>query len=200
MIKILILQTMTDQIQVEDQKEVYEILDKKAKDISRSHKKRDLVEEFAKIYPDIDIYKFSNVLDKLEEYYFRRYVVPTSSSIELQMLESIDELYFLLRDNIVSDVGRGIIDEIHMQRELKWGHPIQAFGTAYLYNRHFRPHKHPSYSIIGPDLKSYYVKDGISYLEGEPLPKSLEKWLKDYYSSRAINPKNKRLEENGNEI
>jgi hypothetical protein len=100
---------------------------------------------------DLDISKFESALRKLQEYFHRRYVVNSGSSISLGMLNEVDEFYFLLRSKVHPDVGLGTIDEIHIQRKHGWGHPLPAFAFAYMHNNYFRPRRHRPINQMGAD-------------------------------------------------
>lgn len=150
-IKILILQKNIDSYSSNstDLSELHETLDKEGMKLGHSVKK--LIQRVSAEYPDFDISKFEKTLGKLQEYFYRRYVVNSGSSISLLMLNEVDEFYFLVRSRIEPDVGLGTIDEIHIQRKHKWGHPLPAFSYAYQYNEHFRPRKHREINQLGPD-------------------------------------------------
>lgn len=150
-LKILLLQQNIDSFSESssDLTELHETLDKEGKKIG--HSVSNLIQRVNSDYPGFDISKFENVLEKLQEYFYRRYVVHSGSSISLLMLNEVDEFYFLVRGKIEPDVGLGTIDEIHIQRKHKWGHPLPAFCFAYQYNEHFRPRKHREINQIGPD-------------------------------------------------
>jgi hypothetical protein len=99
-------------------------------------------------------------IKKLEEVYFGRYLRLQSMSISHALIDEVDELYFLLRDNVGSDISTALIDEIDVQRQKGWQHPIPAFAVAYENNKAFRTRIRDSYTISGPDGKNYLIKNG----------------------------------------
>lgn len=151
MIKILLLQKdiATLSLASADLAALHTNLDKKATKLG--HKVHSLIQAVNATYPELVISKYEVVLKKLQEYFFRRYVIHSGSSIALAMLDEIDELYFLLRSNVHADVGLGTVDEIFIQRKHGWDHPLPAFSFAYLQNKHFMPRKHRAVTIQGPD-------------------------------------------------
>ena len=118
-----------------------------------------LTSRLAEQYPSIQIDKYTSTLKKLHEHFFRRYVVRGSSSISMKLIKDVDAFYFELRDHIHPDVGVSTIDEIFIQRKHQWGHPLPAFGYAYFQNPSFRPRKHRSIRLLGPD-GLIYEEDG----------------------------------------
>ena len=157
LIKILLLQKNIDTFsnQSSNSDELYKILDKEG--IKLGHDVYKLIRNINKEYPHIGISKYEMTLKKLQEYFYRRYVVHEGSSISLLMLDDVDELYFLLREEVDPDVGLGTIDEIFIQRKHNWGHPLSAFAYAYLQNKHFRTRKHTeiTYSAFDGSGKRY---------------------------------------------
>ena len=160
-IKILLLQKNIDTLsnQSSDLDELYDILDREGKKLG--HDVHKLISNMNKEYPQIDISKYEPTLEKLQEYFNRRYAVRGGSSISLLMLDEVDELYFLLRGEIDPDVGLGTIDEIFIQKKHNWKHPLPAFAYAYLQNKHFRARKHKeiTYSAFDGSGKRY-VENG----------------------------------------
>jgi len=161
MIKILLLQKRIDSFssQVNNLDDLHNLLDSEGKKIG--HDVHKLIEQIKIEYPDLDIDKFEKILKKLQEYFYRRYVVNSSSSISLLMLNQVDEFYFLLRSKVDPDIGLGTIDEIFIQRKHNWGHPLSAFAYAYLQNKHFKTRKHReiTYSTFDGTGKTY-TEDG----------------------------------------
>ena len=157
MIKILLLQKRIDSLssQVNNLDDLHNLLDSEGKKIG--HNVHDLIQQIKKMYPDLDIDKFEETLKKLQEYFYRRYVVNSRSSISLLMLDNVDKLYFLLRSKVDSDIGPGTIDEIFIQRKYNWWHPLSAFAYAYLQNKYFKTRKHREikYSAFDGTGKTY---------------------------------------------
>jgi hypothetical protein len=160
-IKILLLQKNIDDYSkaAPTIDELYKLLDKKG--IALGHKVHELIREINIEYPDINISKYESTLKKLQEYFYRRYVVNGGSSISMLMLDEIDEFYFLLRGKVESDIGLGTIDEIYIQRKHNWGHPLAAFAYAYLENKHFKTRKHREITFSAFDGSGKcYTEDG----------------------------------------
>ncbi len=156
-IKILLLQKKVNNLSNKSSNldELHNLLDTEGKKLG--HDVHKLIAKINSEYPDLDISRFESVLKKLQEYFYRRYVVREGSSISLLMLDKIDELYFILRDKVDSDIGLGTIDEIYIQRKHDWGHPLSAFAYAYLQNKYFktRKHKEITYSAFDGSGKCY---------------------------------------------
>lgn len=155
MIKILLLQKeiFTYSAESADMRELHNILDKQGKKLGHDVDK--LITKINSEYPEIDISKYKATLKKLQEYFYRRYVINKGSSISMNMLDEVDELYFLMRSKIHSDVGLGTIDEIFIQKKHEWSHPLPAFGYAYLQNKSFKSRNHRTINLQGPDGNIY---------------------------------------------
>ncbi|AFU67758.1 hypothetical protein P700755_000754 [Psychroflexus torquis ATCC 700755] len=155
MIKILLLQEKIDTYSAEstNMDELHKVLDKKGKKLG--HDVGKLIAKINAEYPELDITKYKTTLEKLQEYFYRRYVINKGSSISMNMLNEVDEFYFLLRSKIYSDVGLGTIDEIFIQKKHNRGHFLPAFSYSYLHNKSFRSRKHRSINQMGPDGKVY---------------------------------------------
>lgn len=158
-IKILLLQKEIDNISSEctDLDEMHVMCESKGK--GYGHKVDVLVGKLEIEYPEINLNPYKPALEKLHEYFFRRYVVRAGSSISLLLLDQVDELYFKLRRVVHPDVGLGTVDEIYIQKKHSWGHPLPAFAYAYLQNKAFGPRPHRQINMIGPD-KQIYKEDG----------------------------------------
>jgi len=154
-IKILLLQKQVDVLSASTNtlEELHQKLESEGKKISHNVEK--LIKELENKYAGLQIDKFRPVLEKLQEYFYRRYVVNKGSSIPLAMINEVDEFYFLLRKQIDADIGLGTIDEIVIQRKHNWSHPVEAFKYAYFKNSFFGPRKHKRINIQGPDGKIY---------------------------------------------
>lgn len=124
-------------------------LDTEAKRLG--HNTGSLFSSLGSEYTSLSIFHFQAVLDKMNDLFYRRYVVHSGNSISFNALDQIDEFYFLLRNEVLPDVGVGTIDEIHIQRKHGWPHPLASFKFAYLDNTHFKPRTHLEYNIAGPD-------------------------------------------------
>jgi hypothetical protein len=147
-IKILLIQkdidTLSDSSSGLDK--LHEKIDKKGK--SLGHDVHKLIAKVKSEYPNLDLTSYEPMLIKLQEYFNRRDVINSASSISLNMLDEIDEFYFNVREKIVPEIGLGTIDEIFIQRKHNWGHPLLAFEYVYYKNKHFktRPHTPINYS------------------------------------------------------
>ena len=150
-IKILILQKNVDSYprSNSDSSVLHISLDEECKKLGHSVNK--LILRVNADYPNLNISKYETVLGKLQEFFYRRYVVNSGTSISLDILNEVDEFYFLLRSQIGPDVGLGTIDEIHIQRKHKWKHPLDSFAYAYQHNNHFKPRKHREINLQGLD-------------------------------------------------
>ncbi len=159
-IKLLILQKDAELLnhECENQNSLYTIIDNKAKNISPKHSVSELLETFIPVYPEIDLSPYQSTLDKLEEFFQRRYVRHEDASIRLDMIHTVDELYFLLRERVNSSIPISIIDSIFIHKKHGWQHPIPAYKMAYTDNRSFRSRKHPEVNFLGPDGNTYIEK------------------------------------------
>lgn len=155
LIKTLKLQLDISELssQCETLDELHDMCDKKAKGFN--HKLNKLILELGSLCPEIEPERYKEMLEKLNEYFFRRYVKNSKSHISLGMLDMVDEFYFTLRSYVSEDVQVCLIDEIFYQKKNKWGHPLPSFSYAYLNNKHFRSRPHPVLKILGPDRKLY---------------------------------------------
>lgn len=106
-------------------------------------------------------------MDKLEEYFNKRYVVLGGSTISLLLIHEVDELYFLLREHIVPELGLGLIDEIYIRRKHRWPQTMKAFDLAYYKNKSFRGRKHEPINQTGPDGMTY-IEDGTAPIISSP--------------------------------
>ena len=159
-IKIILLQKEIDSIasSCSDLNEMHVQCEKRGRKLG--HSVNHLAKKIADEYPCIDLTNYKPVLEKLHEYFYRRYVVHSGSSISSEMLNSVDKFYFELRSKVEPDIGLGTIDDIYIQKKNGWGHSLPAFEFAYLQNKSFRPRKHRKINIIGPDGKTY-EEEGI---------------------------------------
>ncbi|WP_264552105.1 HEPN domain-containing protein [Flavobacterium sp. N2038] len=128
-----------------DLDDLHNKIDTKGKKLG--HDVHKLIANVKSQYPDLDLTTYESMLIKLQEYFYRRYVINTGSVISLNMLDEIDEFYFIVRGKIDAEIGLGTIDEIFIQRKHNWAHPISSFECAYHKNKHFktRPHSPINY-------------------------------------------------------
>lgn len=164
MMKILLLQKEASDIisTVTELDEICDALNKKGK--KYGHNADDLIEKLKRGYSSLDMSKHRPTIKKLEEVYFGRYLRLQSMSISNSLIHEVDELYFVLRDNIEPQISTTLIDEIDVRRQQGWPHPIPAFAVAYDNNKAFRTRLRDDYEISGPDHKKYLIKDGKPYL------------------------------------
>jgi hypothetical protein len=162
-IKLLILQKDPELLnhESENQNSLYTIIDTKAKSISPKHRASELLENFTPVYPEIDLSPYQDTLDKLEEWFQRRYVRHEFASIPLDMIHSVDELYFLLREEVNGSIPISIIDTIFIYKKHGWQLPIPAYKMAYIDNKSFRSREHPEVNLLGPDGNTY-IENGSS--------------------------------------
>jgi hypothetical protein len=161
MIKILLVQSEIDEMLKgsTNLEESHGIVDLKCKKLG--HRIKELLLGLNKKYSDSDVFRFENQLEKLNEYFFRRYVVHGGASIAVTMICDIDELYFAIRDKVDPDVGVGIIDSVFIQRKYSLGHPYSVFEYAYLHNKYFRTRKHKEIRFaLFDDMNRVFVENG----------------------------------------
>jgi hypothetical protein len=160
MIKILLLQK-----NIEGLSKVSKNLDEMNMDLNKRVKKRyghrmdDLFRELENECKHLNLNKYKTSLEKINEFFHRRYVVNKNSSIPLYLIRTIDEFYFLLRNEVLPDVGLGTIDEIYIQRKHGWEHSIGSYEWAYKDNISFGARKHRSINYMTADGKQY-TEDG----------------------------------------
>lgn len=141
---------------------VYKILGDEAKSISKIHSGTQIVRKVESACSGLNLTPYYSVMDKLEEYFNKRYVVPGGSTISLLLIHEVDELYFLLREHIVPELGLGLIDEIYIRRKHRWPQTMKAFDLAYYKNKSFRGRKREPINQTG--------SDGITYIEDGTAP------------------------------
>lgn len=120
--------------QEKDIRKIHKILDKTSYNLNSKHQ----LDELLKI-----LMSFQATLEKVKEYYERRYYKDEASSIRLTELDNIDEVYFFLRKNVNQNIPRSLIDEISYQRKFNTGHPLPHFILAYYQNKSFLSRRHP---------------------------------------------------------
>lgn len=163
LIKILLLQNEINELssKSENLDELHEFRTKRAKKLGSNygHGVSSLVEELKKYYPDLNYDAFTPMLEKLNEYFFRRYAKRGGSSISLLMLDVVDRFYFDARFKVHPDVGLGLIDEIVIQKKRGSRHPLPAFSFAYLNNPYFKSRKHMAITFATDDGETF-TEDG----------------------------------------
>lgn len=92
-----------------------------------------------KYYPNLLLNSDINALEKIYEYFNRRYVTNSVSGIPLSLLRDVDNVYFKLRDQISEDLPASFIDEIALRKENNEVHILEEYMKfAYLQNNSFR--------------------------------------------------------------
>jgi hypothetical protein len=135
-------------------KQLFEKLDNEGRKIG--HNLTNIINLTKTEYPELDLTPFEPALKKIQEYFYRRYIVFDGGSISLNLLDQIDNFYFTVRAMIHPEVGLGVIDEIFIQQKNSFRHPIPAFKYAYMYNNHFRSRPHTPVSYRAPDNRIYF--------------------------------------------
>jgi hypothetical protein len=136
--------------QEKDVRKIHKILDKTSYKINS----RNQLDKLLVILNDevnIDLSMYEDTLGSVKEYYERRYYKDQGTSISLGQLESIDEVYFLLRGNLNEQFPRALIDEINFQKKFEIVHPLPFWIFAYRENKHFKSRKHPIVNQMLPD-------------------------------------------------
>lgn len=82
----------------------------------------------------IDLTEYKKCLAKINEFFKRRYVVNSGTSINPIMLDEIDRLFFYLRSFISSNIPQSLVDDIIFRRKYFVQEPIPFFGTLFLKN------------------------------------------------------------------
>lgn len=159
-IKILLLQKDIDTLSTAsaDFDELHKKMDAEGK--SLGHNVHKLIAKVRSEYPDLDLTAYEPMLIKLQEYFYRRYVINENSSISLDMLDEVDEFYFKVRAKIDPEIGLGTIDEIFIQKKHNWGHPLSSFSYAYQDNQHFKTRPHTPINIIPPTGGGIITENG----------------------------------------
>jgi hypothetical protein len=136
--------------QEKDVRKIHKILDKTSYKINSRHQLNELL-RILNDQVNIDLSIYYDTLRKVKEYYERRYYKDQGTSISLGQLESIDEVYFLLRGNLNEQFPRALIDEINFQKKFEIVHPLPFWIFAYRENKHFKSRKHPIVNQMLPD-------------------------------------------------
>lgn len=140
MMKILIIRAAPPMIGSEaSAEEVANAIGGAAKGIERFHSLKRIAKVLNSLRPDIDIAPYMPAVEKLDEFFKRRYVVHESTSIALRLIHVIDALFFYLRSHVSVEVGMSTIEEIATHWARAGGHPLPAFASAYYGNVSFMP-------------------------------------------------------------
>lgn len=89
--------------------------------------------------------EFHECLQKINEYFKKRYVEADSRgySINPLFLETIDKLYFFLRGFINPQIPQSLIDEMIFRKRFNIIEPIPYFETVFLNNKSIFPREYP---------------------------------------------------------
>jgi hypothetical protein len=138
--KLLLMQN--EQIPGKDLNEKFDYVDNFAIKINKTHELHKIIPKIETEY-NINLIRFNDTINKIDEFYKKRYPENKESMVDINLLNSIDELYFLLRSYIKSDIPICLIDEIYSQKKLMLPHSIPSFAYAYYKNNSFKGRKHP---------------------------------------------------------
>jgi hypothetical protein len=119
------------------------VIDREFMKIDKSHKTSKLIKKL----DENTHFKLEShhvkCLEKVNEYFHRRYVTNEGTSISLGLLNMIDDLYFLIRDQMSEYIPCAMIDEIRFNRDHEGKQSVPYFHYAFHENQHFRSRKHP---------------------------------------------------------
>jgi hypothetical protein len=136
----------------DDLDQVYAWMDRRARQYSRRHRWADLEQSLGGIPGAAwDLEGWRSTIEKLEEYFHRRYVRNESTSIRITMFREVDTIYFNLRDSIEPDVVAATIDEIYVRRKHGLQQPVPVYEHVYRDNPQFRTRPHPLWKLKLPD-------------------------------------------------
>jgi hypothetical protein len=96
----------------EDMTEILALLEREAKSIRPHHEVDPLLAELGCTYPDMDLVPHKVIMAKLQEFFGMRYYKEAGHKLTHTEVDSIDAVYFLMRDRVVLDVGMGRIDTL----------------------------------------------------------------------------------------
>ena len=144
-------------------RKMHKIIDKHSYKINSKHQLKQLLKILTK-ETGIDLTLHFATLNKIKEYYDRRYCKDASSSISLSEMNKVDEIFFFLRKRVNINVPRALIDEISFQKKFKLQHPLPYFIYAYKNNRYFESRRHPVVNQLLPDGR-IIENDGINDLQ-----------------------------------
>jgi hypothetical protein len=146
--------------QEKDVRKINKILDKTSYKINSRHQLNELL-RILNDQVNIDLSIYYDTLGKVKEYYERRYYKDEGTSISIGQLDSIDEVYFLLRGNLNEQFPRALIDEINFQKKFDIEHPLRFWSYAYRGNKYFKSRKHPIVNHLLPDGREIN-NDGVT--------------------------------------
>lgn len=121
----------------------------------------------------IDLTEYNKCLTKINEFFKRRYVVNSGTSINPVMLDEIDRLFFYLRCFISHDIPQSFIDEIIFKRKYTIQEPIPFFGTLFHKNNYVVPRQYNDIIDRIPDGR-VVAHNGIKFKE---FPKEAHEYL-----------------------
>jgi hypothetical protein len=164
-LKLLIFQSLLKKslLTTSDGQTAFGTLEDKGKRLNHGY--ATLVNTFDEEYPRLLTASNKEVLEKLHEFFNRRYASNTPTSIALNLIEPVDRLYFKLRDHVSSQLRLAYIDEIGFRLAIKFTHPLeQHMQYAYLGNKYFRRRKrYPAWRVSFDNLQyPIYTDSGRS--------------------------------------
>lgn len=142
------------------------ILDSLFYHIDSKHNLDTLLKEFHNS-TDIDLSEFKNCLEKINEFFKRRYVVNNGTYINPAMLDEIDKLFFFLRSLILNYIPQSLIDEIIFRKKYSFKEPIPFFGTLFLKNNFVASRQYEDLIDRLPDGR-IIAHNGIMFKEFPP--------------------------------
>lgn len=154
-----------------DSKKIHALFDRTFYNIDPRHDLDRLMEIMAnEVHFSLESHKAN--LEKVKEYYERRYVQPGGTSISLDQIFTIDQVYFLIREKLAPEIQCSLIDEIAYQKHFDFKHPLQHFQYAYRDNRFFKAKKHPQIVFQHPDSR-FNITDGVTHKFIDKVPSGI---------------------------
>lgn len=148
-------------------KEAHDFIDREFRKIDQKHKANKLI-SYLKEETGIDITKGNDFLLKINEFFNRRYYKEESTSIRLDLIFNLDNLYFFLRKNINEYIPSTILDDIILSISVEGFKPPLSYQAFILQDNNFiEPRKHPEYQLLlnYPEAGSSIKTNGIETWE-----------------------------------
>ena len=112
----------------------------------------------------IDLSEYNKCLEKINEFFKRRYVVDSGTSINPAMLNEIDKLFFFLRSFISNYIPESLVDGIIFRKKYSIQEPVPFFGTLFLKNNSVAPRQYSDIIDKIPDGR-IIAHNGIKFKE-----------------------------------
>ncbi len=141
-----------------DIRKIYKILDRTYRKIDSKHRLDRLLQVLLE-ETEINLYKFEDTLKKVKEFYERRYYIDEGTSINGNIINDIDEIYFYLRGYLNESIPRSLIDEIALYNKFSVDQTMPHHFYACKDNKYFKSRKHPVVNTILPDGR-IIINDG----------------------------------------